>query len=1007
MDEVSRGVSAAGLFSAASPRIFTLPPGRPFLRALARQLASETGLGDDPSALAGAIIYVPNRRSARQLALELFDAAGAPGAILMPDIRALGDLEDAGSLPGAEAALADLPPPVADAKRLGALVEMTQHFFQTTRDRQMPLQSALAAAGELARLLDQAALSGGVDWSGLPNLVEDSQLAHHWELSVRFLDIVAQAWPAWLDENGVMDAAEYREAAARALAEDWLAHPPQDPVIIAGSTGSTPAGRVLMAAALAMPKGAVILPGAERATPPHDWAAMAGAPSHPQHVYTQTLPALGLQPDDLQPWPNEPSAPGALARERLIAEALSPAELTGDWHERIAHMAGEEGARAFTQRALEGFAIIEAADEAQEARLAALILRETLERPGETAALVTPDAGLARRVSAHLRRWGLNVPPSSGIPLLHTPAGSLVSLLLSWWQDPADPVAMAALLRHSGVAAPADPQIFERYVLHGPRWWSDPADLASKLKARLTHPRRRQTLSDEDIGDAVAIAGWFAEAASVFPEGAVDGARLGEIVAALLDVFGASDTVWTGEAGRSTGEVFANLSDIAEGTGPQTSLAWGEAFRALAGDISIAPDCEGHPQLAIWGPLEARLQSADRLVLAGLNEDVWPQHPPADAFLPRHFRQLLGLPDPEERMGLAAHDFAQLACQRDVTCLYSARRDDAPAVASRWLWRLKTLVRGALADGTDAALAPPDSRDPRHWLPHLEQPDKPFEARVAPRPCPPLPARPKRLSVTRIDWLQRDPYAIYAGEILKLQPLDRVGKPLDARERGTAIHAALERLETDGGPDTAESLLERLEEELANAGYRPEDLAAERAVHARTAEWYLDWRAARAPSVRRSWFEVDGGLNLQIAGAPFRLTAKADRIDLMASGELTLLDFKTGAPKTDKQVASGIEQQMPLQALIAREGGFADVPCAPVEALIYVAFRARREARELKEDPAALADTALEGLTRLIADYRKEDQPFVSAPRVQFVGFDYGYNRLARRAEWASEVGDE
>ncbi len=1000
-------MSVAGLFSASSPRIFTLSPGQPFLRALACQLASETALADDPSALAGAVIYVPNRRSARQLALELFDAAGAPGALLMPDIRTLGDLEDAASVPGAEAALADLPAPVTDAKRLGALIQMAQRFFQVTRGRELPLQSALGTARELARLLDQAALSGGVDWPKLPDLVEDTQLAGHWELSVRFLEIITETWPDWLGERGVMDAAAYREAAARALADDWLAHPPEEAVIIAGSTGSTPAGRVLMTAALALPRGAVILPGAERGTPPSDWAAMAAAPSHPQNVFTQTLCELELQPHDLKPWPNEPPPPGALARERLIAEALSPAELTGDWHERIASMAGNEGRVAFTQRALAGFAVIEAADEAEEARLAALILRETLERPGETAALVTPDAGLARRVSALLKRWELDVHPSSGTPLLHTHAGSLVSLLLSWWTDPADPVAMATLLRHAGVVPPAATDAFERLVLRGPRWWSDPTDLAGRLKARLTHPRQRQRMAEEDIADAVALAGWFAEAASVCPEGPVDGTILGEVVSALIEVFGASETVWAGEAGRSTAEVFANLSDIAAGTGPQSSLAWGEAFRSLASDIAIAPDTDGHPRLAIWGPLEARLQSADRLVLAGLNEDVWPQQPPADAFLPRHFRRSLGLPDPEERMGLAAHDFAQLACQRDVTCLYSARRDDAPAVASRWIWRLKTLVRGALGDATNAALAPQEGHDPREWLKFLEQPDKAFRAQVAPRPCPPPKARPRRLSVTRIDWLQRDPYAIYASEILRLRPLDRVGKSLDARERGTAIHAALERLETDGGPDTAEALLQRLEEELADAGYRPEDLAAERAVLARTVDWYLGWRAGRAPSVRRSWFEVEGGLDLQIAGAPFRLTAKADRIDLMSGGELTLLDFKTGAPKTDKQIASGIEQQMPLQALIAREGGFADVPAAPVEALIYVAFRARREARELKEDPGTLANSALEGLNRLVAAYREEGQVFLSAPRVQFVGFDYGYNRLARRAEWASEVGDE
>ncbi|NBC21187.1 MAG: double-strand break repair protein AddB [Alphaproteobacteria bacterium] len=999
-------MSTPGLFSSPAPRIFTLPAGRPFLAGLARQLAVETGLERDPAALSQAIVYVPNRRSARQLATELFEAAGAPGALLMPDIRALGDLDDPARVSGAEAALANLPPPISEARRLGALVNLVQAFHRK-QGGELQISSALAAARELARLLDQSALSGGADWGRLEGLVRDSELSVHWQLSVEFLKIVTQAWPDWLAEEGAMDAASYREAAARALADHWFAHPPEGPVIIAGSTGSTPAGRILMRAALDLPEGVVVLPGLETDRPAGDWAAMAAAPSHAQHVFTQTLPALGLAPQDVTAWPETDPQPRLEAREKLIAEALSPADLTGDWRTRLAAMAGAEGAPGLTRRALDGLSVIEAPDEAEEARLAALILRETLETPGLTAALVTPDAGLARRVSALLRRWDIEVAPSSGTPVLQTASGSGLALILGWWSDPADPVAMAALLKYSALSPPADPGAFERHVLRGPKWWRGPGDLHDRLGARLDASDRPETVPADEKAAALAVAEWFARAAALCPPGPCSADEAVATLQALVKAFGASQAIWAGEEGHSVSETLASMAEMAAFAGDQRPGDWADLFCGLATDAAVAPQREGHPRLQIWGPLEARLQSADRLVLAGLNEGIWPRHPPADAYLPRHFRTRLGLPDPEERMGLAAHDFAQLASQSDVTCLYAARRDDEPAVASRWIWRLKTLVRGALGETAEAALAPAAQRDPRTWRRHLERPDRAFGQRAEPRPCPPLPARPKRLSVTRVDWLQRDPYAIYASEILGLKPLDPVGKPLDARERGTAIHAALERLETDGGPDTPEALLDRLEQEMSRAGYAPEDLAAERAVLARTARWYIDWRAARASQVRQSWFELRGRLELKIAGAPFRLTAKADRIDLMAGGELTILDFKTGAPKTDKQVAQGIEQQMPLQALIAREGGFESIGPAPVEALVYVSFRARHEIRELSEPPDKLADTARSGLERLISAYRQEDQPYLSAPRVQFVGFDYGYNRLARRAEWSAEVGDE
>ncbi len=737
MDEVSRRVSTTGLFCAPAPRIFTLSPARPFLRALAGQLALESDLRSDPAALADALIYVPNRRSARQLALELFDAAGAPGALLMPQIRALGDLDDTAAIHGAEAALADLPPPLDEPARLSALIGMVQAFHRQ-RGAQLPLRAALASARDLASLLDQSALSGGARWDRLSALVDDSELSEHWQHSVAFLDIVATSWPHWLAEQGAMEAPAYREAAARALAEEWAANPPAGPVVIAGSTGTTPAGRILMSAALGLAKGLVILPGLERDVPANDWAAMAAAPSHAQHAFTQALPALGLSPGDVKAWPGAHPQDASQARERLVSEALSPAELTGDWRARLAQVAGEEGEAAFTRRALAGLAVIEAGDEAEEARLAALVLRETLETPGLTAALVTPDAGLARRVSALLRRWELDVAPSSGTPLLHTPAGSAIALAFDWWTDPGDPVAIAALLRHGAFMPPRDPGAFERHVLRTARWWTDPGELSRQLGARLCDPDRYDKVPGDAQAAACAVADWLAQACPPDQGATLGGDAAVEAITALLDRFGAGETVWAGDAGRLAGDTLAAMAEMTARAGQQTRQAWADLYRALAAQAAVAPQGDGHPRLQIWGPLEARLQSADRLVLAGLNEGVWPQHPPVDAYLPRHFRSRIGLPDPEERMGLAAHDFAQLACQPNVTCLYSARRDDAPAVASRWIWRLKTLVRGALGEAAQAALSPPASRALHDWQAELRRPERTFDARVEPRPCPPL-----------------------------------------------------------------------------------------------------------------------------------------------------------------------------------------------------------------------------------------------------------------------------
>ncbi len=196
-------MSKPGLFASGAPKLRTIPPGANFLKELARALAEETGLADAPDAMADDLIYVPNRRSARALALALFQAAGG-NTLLMPEIRPLGDLENDEPPPGAESALADLPPAIPAAERLGRLTRLVTAYYER-QGKPVPPASALAAARELARLLDQAALSGKVEWGRLESLVQDRQLAEHWRRSVDFLDIITAQWPEELERNVQMD----------------------------------------------------------------------------------------------------------------------------------------------------------------------------------------------------------------------------------------------------------------------------------------------------------------------------------------------------------------------------------------------------------------------------------------------------------------------------------------------------------------------------------------------------------------------------------------------------------------------------------------------------------------------------------------------------------------------------------------------------------------------------------------------------------------------------------
>jgi len=1002
------------LFQDGAPKLWTVPAGAPFIEALARAMADATGLQSRPEALADALVYVPNRRSARALALSLHRAAGDRTAVLMPQIRALGDLETDDAPPGVDAAFADLGPALPEARRLGTLMKLVMAWFEA-RGTSLPPGAALSTARELASLLDAAAIAGGADWSALPDLVENADLAMHWKESVEFLSIITEAWPAWLAENNAMDPLSRRLAAAQTIAETWSGTPPAGPVIIAGSTGATPASRILMQAALTLPRSAVILPGVDGALTQEDSEIIADEPGHPQHALVRTLSQLGAEPAAIPVLPGlEPVSHEQ--RRALIHESLSPAALTGDWRQRLNALSGSDNLEAFTLSALDGLDVVQCRDEMEEAMAAACLLRATLETHGRTAALVCPDAGLARRVSAHLARWDLDVTPSEGTPLLHTPAGASLDALMAWWCEPADPVAMATLLRAPHGRSLGGAETFERWVLRGVRWWDDLPGLVAGLEARLGDERLHHRPSQEALAQVRSVAIHLERLAAVFDgAGKRTSAEFRERLSKALSQALETDRLWRGSGGAALARLIETLDLIAEPIGALDAADWLALTRTLAAETNVPPDTPGHPRLSIWGPLEARLQSADHLILAGLNESVWPRRPGADTFLPRKLRAKLGLEDPETLMGLAAHDFAGLACAPRVTLMYTARRDDAPAVASRWVWRLETLVRGALGERSKQALAPAPESDPRRWVDALKEPlrEQPNDHAV-PAPRPPVAARPDRLSVTRIDVLQRDPYAIYAEQVLGLSPLDPLGKPIDARETGTAVHRALELFDAEPamGP---EGLLTLLETELRWHGEARESLVGRRVILRGIAEWYVVWHSARQAGLEGSAFlEVRGTLSVPRPGLPdFTLSAVADRIERRVGSGLAILDFKTGGPPSDKEIGAGLSQQMPLQALIAAEGGFPDVPARPVDELTYVAVKARPDirnigtGRDLKASPTELAEAARDGLARLLAAYGNPGRPYLSAPRAQFVKYEGDYGRLARRAEWTSEIGNE
>jgi ATP-dependent helicase/nuclease subunit B len=982
---------------AAAPRWFNIEAGRPFLEDLARGLA-EALAPMGPQALAAATILTPTRRAGRDLA-DAFLAVSGAGAVLLPQMRALGDLDE-GEPPFEPGELAlDLAPAISPTRRRYELARLVADH-QSAIGRGVDAAGALDLADALAGFLDSVQIEEARPLDRIDGLAP-GDLARHWQVSAEFLKLALAEWPRRLAAMGLMDVGERRVSLLRLLAERWSEAPPDHVVIAAGSTGSQPAVADLLRAVAALPQGAVVLPGLDLSLAETAWTEVGE--QHPQGGLKRLLAHAGIDRGDVHPWSAGPAARGRW-RRRLINEALRPAEATRDWLAQIKRLR-EEGAPDGVDpiaAGLEGLSVIFARAEEEAATAAALLLREALETPGRTAALVTPDAALARRVSARLTRWGVSADSSAGAPLTGYPIASLIGLAAQAAFDPLDPVTLLGLAKHRFVRfglAEADLTVARtdlELALRGPRrsGW-DAIEVKTDAARGLLEALR--TASERLAAPFAAGSARPAEAAVALAE-AIEGLARGP--------GGDLGDLWAGLAGEAAAALVAGLIEESDGLPEVTPAGFVELIDQLIAREVVRGGGASHPRLRILGAIEARLVKADLLVLAGLEEGVWPQAPPIDPFLSRPMRAALGLPPPERRLGLTAHDFAQGASAPEAVLIASERREGAPAVASRWLWRLETLVKGA---GLELPSRPEVLAQARA----LDAPDT-FGPALRPTPRPPLAVRPRELPVTGIERWIRDPYAIYARYILRLRPLDRPGEPVEARARGTAIHAAFERFAKDHPdvlPDGAEARFAALLiERLAAAGVPTHRLAREGALAANVAPWVIAFERRRRAGARLV-VEQRGAHSFETPGGRFTVTARADRIELRG-GFADVLDFKTGAAPSAKQVESGIAPQLTLTAAILRAGGFEEVGRVEPGALVYVRVSGGRvpgseEVRAEPPESGDLAAKALAGLKRLAAAFDDPAKAYRAWAMPQFIGrFGGDYDHLARLWEWGVIGGD-
>ncbi|WP_421789962.1 double-strand break repair protein AddB [Hyphobacterium sp.] len=994
----------SALFAPANPRVFTTPPQTDFLKLLAETLKAE--FGETPESLARVTVLTPTRRAGRALAAAFTGLEDGHQATLLPLIRPIGDVDadDPPFEPGELARIA--PPAISPVRRSFELARLILEK-DASQGGDMSPPGAIALAGPLAALIDDLWTEETGDVSALGERIR-ALLPDHLKESADFVSIVLSYWPKRLAELKLSDPAQRRSALLAALADRWREMPPDAPIIVAGSTGSIPAAADLMAAVAHLPQGAVVLPGLDRNMDDKAWAALKDDDQHPQQAMQAFLARIGLAREDVCDWPGAAANTRGQARQRILAEALRPAEETSDWLSRIDEIESGWG-EGFLAQGFDGLSVIEAPGPDMEARVIALALRETLETPNKTAMVVTPDRGLADRVLSAMRGYGVRLDDSAGRPLSQTPAGSFLSLILEAASDPGAATPLVALWSSPLFALGQNRGSIKRHLdeidlaLRGARPGRSFRDVTHRLKHKSD-----QTIADQLADQLESLSG----DARPVSEWARAHALAAEALAATDQKPGA-DVLWAKEEGSAAADLIRELITESDMLPDMRLKDYAGLFETLAKSQPVRPRGKVHPRLRLLGPIEARLLTADRVILAGLNEGIWPAGLGIDPWMSRGMRTEAGLPPREKRLGLAAHDFAQLASAPEAILTRSERQEGAPAVASRWLWRLQTLAQGALGkEGAKKALkADTDYLALASRLDHTPDP-RPIEE---PLPYPPVEARPDILRVTEIrNWI-RDPYSIYASRILGLEALDDLDRDAQPAVRGSAIHKAIERflepLNDQPLPkDSLEQLSALYREEAARAGMDEADLVAEMIRFERLAIWFLDWEAQRRASGFTPIDHESSG-TWRVPDMDFTLTGTADRLDQRPDGLVDILDYKTGGSPTPAATKAGFEPQTPLEAAMLRAGAFKAAGIAEPGNLTYVKLSGGREAGQLiqindtKKDPVSTAELAdqYEGiLTALIKRYRDRQTPYRAQIFAQYENEWGAYDRLSRRAEWAS-----
>ncbi|WP_375637254.1 MULTISPECIES: double-strand break repair protein AddB [unclassified Bartonella] len=1029
------------------PHVFSISPGTAFLPHFVDALLSGSLIdnfassGDIQTALADSLIYVPTRRAARALRLAFVERSDTQSTFL-PTIRALGDVDEDSFL-FVENHTSALDPPIGESERLLLLARLIRPWRENlpahlramfgTEDVLIPAHSADAIwlAQDLAHLMDEIEAEGA-DWSELKNIAPD-MVAEWWQITLDFLTIVTQNWPKILKEKQRSNPAEWRNQVLTMHAETLRCMQPDKPIIAAGVSGSMPAVSHLLKVISSLPKGAVVLPGLDLHMDEEQWNALSTSNkektacdffdpaenvfSHPQYHLKKLLTLMECQRHHVC----EIGQQSSIKKKRmaLLSEALRPASTTDKWVQIV---------RDDYENLCADWSFIEAINEREEALAIAVTLRKAIEEPKKTAALITNDRNLARRVAVELQRFGIEANDSGGIPLAQTLPVTLLRLILENVLQADDPIAFLSLLKHPLTTLQQNrhrlremAENFELFVLRGNTGRINLCEcdqfLEKWIDTSFHNSSEVNTLDQQKCEEARLLCHLLKKAVEPLTslmkqekECTINEAAIATVE--VFENFGRNEDnslahLYQHEAGQALSNFLREL--VSDQSGLTFHLCeWPAMFSAIIATRSVAPSPGGHPRLFIWGTLESRLQTVDTVVIGGLNEGSWPISTRNDAFLSRPMKMMLTLEPPEQRIGISAHDFQWAMGMEKVVMSRALRVNHTPSIPSRWLQRMETVVGKQVWEQIRER-----GEILRHWAKMLDHTSITSEVE-RPCPAPPLDIRPRHFSVTEIETLRYDPYAIYAKKILRLKPLKELIHDPSASERGTLYHAILAAFCTQmKNPNAANALNVLLaigRKEFDKFNFPPDIEVIWWNSFENLAPRFIQWE--QSLGLRERYSEVVSQ-KISIGTTGVTLSGRADRLDVLPDKTVEILDFKTGTPPSSKQVRELLFPQLALETALLIQGGFPDFQDFTPSNLFYIPLNKKGEIKSQsillkKKDGKThlsavdLADNAWENLIALITYYQNPQQGYLSHAVPMSKRYEGDYDHLARLWEWSS-----